>query len=223
MTNELIEELKNAVIQGNPARAIEAAKRVIEEKIDPVEAFEEGLKAGISVVGEGFSTGELFLPDLVLSAETLKAASAILEDEIARIGRKHNEQGKIILGTVKGDLHDIGKTIVVTLLSSHGFDVVDLGVDVSTQKFIEAVKREKPDVIGMSSLLTVTAKEMANVITALEAEGLRNKIKVIIGGGAVTDAFAEEIGADAYGQNAELGVRKIKYILGSEWSSERRD
>lgn len=214
MSSELIEELRNAVIQGDPRRAAEAAQRAIAENLDPVEAFEHGLRAGISVVGDGFASGELFLPDLVLSAEALKAASAILEAAIVRSGMKRSEQGKVVLGTVKGDLHDIGKTIVATLLSSHGFDVIDLGVDVSTESFIEAVRRERPDVVGMSSLLTVTAREMASVIAALQAEGLRDTTRVMIGGGAVTDAYAEEIGADGYGQNAELGVRKIKYLLG---------
>jgi corrinoid protein of di/trimethylamine methyltransferase len=213
---KLIEKLKETVIQGKPEEAIEIAKRVVEEKIDPVEAFEKGLKAGISVVGEGFASGELFLPDLVLSAETLKAASIVLEEEIARIGTQRSELGKVVLGTVKGDLHDIGKTIVGTLLASHGFDVVDLGVNVTAEEFIEAVKKEKPDVIGMSSLLTVTAKELVGVIAGLKEEGLRDEVRVVVGGGAVTDAYAEDIEADGYGQNAELGVRKIKLLLGQE-------
>ena len=213
---DLIEDLKEAVIQGIPAKAIEIAKRIVDEKVNPVEAFEKGLKAGISVVGEEYASGRLFLPDLVLSAETLKAAATILEKEITRIGTHRSEQGKVLLGTVKGDLHDIGKTILATLLASHGFTVVDKGVDVSVEEFIEAVKKEEPDVIAMSSLLTVTAKELAKVITALKSEGLRNKVKVVIGGGAVTSGYAEEIEADGYGQNAELGVRKIKYLLGIE-------
>jgi methylmalonyl-CoA mutase cobalamin-binding domain/chain len=213
----LIEDLKEAIIQGIPAKAIEIAKRIVDEKVDPVEAFEKGLKAGISVVGEGYASGKLFLPDLVLSAETLKAAATILEKEITRLGTHRSEQGKVLLGTVKGDLHDIGKTILATLLASHGFDVVDKGVNVSVEEFIEAVRKEEPDVIAMSSLLTVTAKELAKVISALKEEKLRDKVKVVIGGGAVTAGYAEEIEADGYGQNAELGVRKIKYLLGIEY------
>jgi corrinoid protein of di/trimethylamine methyltransferase len=213
---ELIEGLKEAVIQGIPAKAEEIAKRVVDEKIDPVEAYEKGLKAGISVVGEGFAAGEVFLPDLVLAAETMKAASVILEEEISRIGTKRSEMGKVVLGTVKGDLHDIGKTIVATLLSSNGFDVVDLGVNVPTDKFIEAVKNEEPDVLGMSSLLTVTAKELAAVIAELKEQGLRESVKVLVGGGAVTDTYAEEIEADGYGQNAALGVKVTKMLLGVE-------
>jgi corrinoid protein of di/trimethylamine methyltransferase len=211
---ELFEKLKEAVILGKPEMAIELAKQIVENKIDPVEAYEKGLKAGISVVGEGFAAGDLYLPDLVLSAETLKAASVILEEEIARTGTHRSELGKVVIGTVKGDLHDIGKTLVGTLLTSYGFDVIDLGVDVSADKFIEVIKREKPDVIGMSSLLTVTAKELANVIARLKEVGLRDQVKVVVGGGAVTHNYAEMIEADGYGQNAELGVRMIKSLLG---------
>lgn len=214
MTKDLIHELKDAVIAGIPDRAVKAAKQVVAEKIDPVQAIEQGLKAGITVVGEGYASGDLFLPDLVLAAETMKAASKILEKEIKEAGIEREKQGKIILGTVKGDLHDIGKTILATLLTSHGFDVVDLGVNVSEEEFLDAVRNEKPDVIGLSSLLTVTAKEITKVIEALKNENLRDGVKVIIGGGAVTDAFAEEVEADGYGQNAEFGVRRTKLLLG---------
>ncbi|OGO31450.1 MAG: hypothetical protein A2136_10205 [Chloroflexi bacterium RBG_16_54_11] len=210
---ELINDLKEAIIQGIPDRAVEVANQIVAEKIDPIEAIEEGLKPGISFVGEGFANGRLFLPDLVLSAETLKAASVILEEEIKRTGVKRSKKGKVILGTVKGDLHDIGKTIVATLLTANGFDVIDLGVNIPAEGFIASIKRENPDVIGMSSLLTSTAKELANVITRLKEEGLRESVVVVVGGGAVTQAFAEKIEADGYGQNAGLGVRLIKSLL----------
>jgi methylmalonyl-CoA mutase cobalamin-binding domain/chain len=214
MTKDLIQELKDAVIAGIPDRAVKAAKQVVAEKIDPVQAIEQGLKAGITVVGEGYASGDLFLPDLVLAAETMKAASNILEKEIIEAGIEREKQGKIILGTVKGDLHDIGKTILATLLTSHGFDVVDLGVNVSEEEFLDAVRNEKPDVVGLSSLLTVTTKEISKVIESLKREELRGTVKVIIGGGAVTDTFAEEVEADGYGQNAEFGVRTTKLLLG---------
>lgn len=211
---ELIENLKQTVIQGIPDNAVEIAQQIVDKNIDPIEAYEKGLKAGITVVGDGFASGELFLPDLVLSAETMKAASKVLEEEISRAGASRIELGKVVLGTVNGDLHDIGKTIVGTLLTSYGFDVVDLGVNISTDEFIEAVRREEPDVLGLSSLLTVTAKELAKVILALKNQGLREDVKVIVGGGAVTASYAEEIEADGYGQNAELGVRMTRVLLG---------
>jgi corrinoid protein of di/trimethylamine methyltransferase len=213
---DIIAELKEAVIQGIPEKAVAAAEKVVDLQVDPVHAYEHGLKAGISEVGDGFAAGELFLPDLVLSAETMKAAAKVLEAEISRTGTKRSEVGKVVLGTVQGDLHDIGKTIVATLLTSHGFEVHDLGVNVPADEFIEAVKREKPDVLGMSSLLTVTAKELGLVISNIKEEGLREDVKVIVGGGAVTSSYAEEIEADGYGQNAELGVRKTKFLLGDE-------
>ena len=213
---ELINGLKEAIIQGIPEKAVEIAKQIVLEKIDPVEAIEDGLKAGIAVVGDGFANGQLFLPDLVLSAETLKAASVILEAEIKRTGVARNKNGKVIVGTVRGDLHDIGKTILATLLTANGFDVLDLGVNVPAEVFVETVKREKPDVIGMSSLLTSTAKELANVIVRLKAEGMRDRVKVVVGGGAVTESYAKQIEADGFGQNAGLGVKEIKSLLGLE-------
>lgn len=216
MEDQVIAALRAAVIQGKPNRAVEAAQQIVELQMDPVAAFEQGLRSGISEVGDGFARGDLFLPDLVLSAETMKAAAEILEAEITRSGTKHSKVGKVVLGTVQGDLHDIGKTIVATLLTSHGFDVIDLGVNVSSEDFIAAVEREKPDVLGMSSLLTVTAKELQNVISLLQENNLRDDVKVIVGGGAVTAPYAEEIEADGYGQNAELGVRMTKLLLGME-------
>ena len=213
---DVIAELREAVIEGKPERAVAAAERVVELQIDPVQAYEDGLKSGISTVGEGFANGALFLPDLVLSAETMKAAGQILEAEITRSGTERGKAGKVVLGTVQGDLHDIGKTILATLLISHGFNVVDLGVNVSVEDFIKAVKIENPDVLGMSSLLTVTAKELQNVIRSLKEHNLRDEVKVVIGGGAVTAANAEEIEADGYGQNAEMGVRMTKFLLGME-------
>jgi 5-methyltetrahydrofolate--homocysteine methyltransferase len=210
----ILADLKDAVIRGIPSDAAKLAEDAVAAGIDPVLAIEEGLKPGISVVGDGFASGELYLPDLVLAAETMKAASAILEAEIARLGVERVRSGRVLLGTVVGDLHDIGKTIVATLLTSHGFDVIDLGVNVSVEDFLNAVQEEEPDLLGMSSLLTVTAKELGNVIEALEDSNRREGVKVIVGGGAVTDKYAEMIGADGYGHDAEMGVRVAKELIG---------
>jgi corrinoid protein of di/trimethylamine methyltransferase len=190
------------------------AQQVVAEGVDPVVAYEQGLRQGIAEVGEAYAKGELFLPDLVIAADTMKAASTILEEEIRRVGSELEARGKVLLGTVAGDLHDIGKTIVATLFASHGFEVIDLGVDVPIEKFIQTVKDEQPQILGMSSLLTVTAKTLGHVIQALEEAGLRDTVKVIVGGGAVTEPYAEAINADAYGENAELGLRRAKEILG---------
>jgi methanogenic corrinoid protein MtbC1 len=154
------------------------------------------------------------LPDLAIAAETMKAAGAILEEEIQRRGTARAAIGKVVIGTVSGDLHDIGKTIVGTMLNTRGFEIVDLGVNVSKEAFIEAVKVHKPLLLGMSSLLTITAKHLGEVIYALEEQGLREQVKIIVGGGAVTEDYAEEIGADGYGQDAEQAVRVAKQLVG---------
>jgi corrinoid protein of di/trimethylamine methyltransferase len=212
--NEMLVQLKDAVVRGDRTAAVDLAEQVVAAGMDPVLAYEEGLRAGITVVGEGFSSGELFLPDLAIAAETMKAAGAILEEEIQRRGTARAAIGKVVIGTVAGDLHDIGKTIVSTMLNTRGFEIVDLGVNVSKEAFVEAVKVHKPLLLGMSSLLTITAKHLGEVIAALEEQGLRDQVKVIVGGGAVTEDYAEQIGADGYGQDAEQAVRVAKQLVG---------
>jgi corrinoid protein of di/trimethylamine methyltransferase len=211
--NELLQKLQDAVIQGNQTNAVALAKESVEAGIDPAHAYEQGLRLGITVVGEKFASGEFYLPDLVIAADTMKAAGEILEAEIERTGGHRELIGKVVLGTVEGDLHDIGKTIVGTMLSTNGFEVIDLGVNVSKDAFIEAVKEHQPNMVGMSSLLTITAKQLDEVISALKEGGLRDSVKVIVGGGAVTDEYTAEIGADGYGQDAEVGVRIAKQLL----------
>ncbi len=210
---ELLDGLRNAVIVGDIAQAEKLAKQAIVDGLDPLRALEEGLRPGITEVGNGFASGECFLPDLVIAAEAMKAASVVLEKEIARSGGVRQNIGRIVLGTVEGDLHDIGKTIVGTLLIAHGFDVIDLGVNVPAEKFIAAVRDRRPQLVGLSSLITVTAKELRKVIEALRAAGLRDSVKVIIGGGAVTQEYANTIGADGFAHDAEVGVRVAKKLL----------
>src|ERR1035437_9340002 len=176
--DELLNSLCNAVIEGNVGEAERLANQAVAEGIEPVRAFEEGLRRGITTVGDGFSKGEYYLPDLVIAAEAMKAAATVFEKEIARTGGIRQSIGTVVLGTVEGDLHDIGKTIVGTLMTAQGFDVVDVGVNVSKAAFITAVREHKPQIIGMSSLITVTAKELKNVIEALKEAGLRDSVKV---------------------------------------------
>lgn len=211
--SELLTGLRNAVIEGNIDAAERLAKQVVAEGVDPLRAFDEGLRQGITEVGDGFACGDYFLPDLVLSAEAMKAASIVLEQEIARTGVVRERSGKVVMGTVEGDLHDIGKTIVGTLLAAHGFEVVDLGVNVSAKAFLAAVREHQPQILGMSSLLTITAKELKKVIDALQEAGIRATVKVMIGGGAVTKEFADSIGADGFAHDAELAVRVAKHVL----------
>ena len=210
---ETFNNLATAIVQGDVNGAVALAERVVAEGMDPLAAIEQGLRPGITEVGDGFACQEMFLPDLVVAADAMKAASDVLNKEIQRRGLEQVALGKIVLGTVSGDLHDIGKTIAGTLLAANGFDVVDLGVDISTERFVRAVQEEQPAVLGMSSLLTTTAKELARVIEALKEAGIRDSVQVIVGGGAVTEEYAESIGADGYGQDAELGVRTVKKML----------
>lgn len=209
----LIAEIKDAVVRGDASGAVAIAKKIVAEGIDPILAYEEGLRQGITVVGDGYSTGELFLPDLALAAETMKAAGEILEEEIQRRGTAREKVGTVLIGTVAGDMHDIGKTIVSTMLNTRGFEVIDLGVDVSNQEFVDAVKKHNPLILGMSSLLTITAIHLKEVIQLLEDAGLRSAVKVMVGGGAVENDYAQAIGADGYGQDAEQAVRLAKKLI----------
>jgi corrinoid protein of di/trimethylamine methyltransferase len=216
-TDVLLAELRAAIVEGDEEAAERLAGEVVAAGVDPLRAIEEALRPGITEVGEGFASGDYFLPDLVISAQAMKRATAILEEEIARTGGDRSRRlGKVVLGTVEGDLHDIGKTIVGTLLSAHGFEVVDLGVNVTRDTFVTAVRDQRPDILGMSSLLTLTAKELRKVTEALTEAGLRDSVKVMIGGGAVTKEFALSIGADGFAHDAEIGVRVARRLLAAD-------
>ncbi|MEM2235453.1 MAG: corrinoid protein [Desulfurococcaceae archaeon] len=216
MSMNLIEKLKEAVIAGDRDEAIKISREIVDKGLDPLEALERGLVAGVLEVGEKWVREEVFLADLVMSAEAMKAASEILKPEIIRRGSAVKKLGRVIIGTVAGDIHDIGKNIVATMLEASGFEVIDLGVDVSTETFIEKVRELKPDVLGLSALLTTTMLEQKNVIEALKREGLRDRVKVIIGGAPVTEEWAKSIGADGYAEDAIRAVRLVKKLLGLE-------
>jgi corrinoid protein of di/trimethylamine methyltransferase len=209
----ILEGLKSSVTAGHPEEALKFVNLAIEQGVDPVVAFEEGLTAGMTKVGEAFACQEMFLPDLILAAKAMKAAAEILEKEINRLGVERKGLGKVVLGTVAGDIHDIGKSIVNTLLTANGFEVIDLGIDVTTDSFVKAANQENVTVVGMCSMLTTTAPEMTNVIEALEEAGIRDKVKVMVGGASITQEYADQIGADGYGDNAEQGVRVAKSLL----------
>jgi methanogenic corrinoid protein MtbC1 len=165
-------------------------------------------------VGDAFGAGDCFLPELVGAAEAMQGAMPIIEEVIKQRGETRESTGKVVAGTVFGDIHNIGKTILCTLMTADGFEVIDLGIDVPNEKFVEAVKENEPDLVAMSALLTITAQEQKNVIEALEKEGLREGVKVIVGGGAISDHFAESIGADGYDPTAPGGVRLARTLLG---------
>jgi len=213
MTEDILNRLKEAVINYDVDEAVKVAQEVIETGFDPLKAIEEGLSAGLQVVGDKFGSGEIFLPMLMISAEATKKALAILEPVVAK-GKSRKTLGKVVIGTVEGDIHDIGKSIVAAMLTANGFEVHDIGCDVPTSKFIAKVKEVNPDIIGMSALLTTTMPRMTEVINALKKEGLREKVKVIVGGAPVSAAWAEQIGADTYGEDAMAAVDVVKKLLG---------
>ncbi len=209
----MLEQLKNMVLDFDIDIAEETAKEAIESGIDPIEAA-NALTEGIQIVGDKFGTGELFLPDLVCASEVLKKAFPVINAEIEKRGEKAASLGKVVLGTVFGDIHNIGKDMVSTLLYAAGFEVIDLGINVKSEDFLKAVKNEKPDILAMSALLTTTAAEQRNVIKGLSKEGLRDKVKIIVGGSPINQEFADSIGADGYGATAPEGVRMVKKFLG---------
>jgi corrinoid protein of di/trimethylamine methyltransferase len=214
MANErLFEEMTNAVIAGLPDKARELAHEALRAGIDPLTAIDQGFKVGMDVVGEGFATGELFIPDLMMSGEAMKAAIATLEPELMRRKQQRQVLGKVVIGTVQGDIHEIGKTLVATMLTANGFEVHDLGVDVSSQQFIDAVREVNADVVGLSALLTTTILNQEAVILDLQEAGLREQVKVIIGGVPASPQWAKEIGADAYAANATEAVQVVKQLV----------
>ncbi len=213
---DLVRRLKEAVIAGDRDEAVKIAREVVDKGLDPLEALERGLVAGVLEVGEKWIKEEVFLTDVVMAADAMKAASEVLRPEIVKRGGVVKKLGKVVIGTVAGDIHDIGKSLVALMLEASGFEVIDLGVDVPTETFVEKVRELKPDVLGLSALLTTTMLEQGKVIEALKREGLRDEVKVIVGGAPVTEEWAKSIGADGYAEDAIRAVRLVKKLLGLE-------
>jgi len=214
MANErLFEEMTEAVIAGLPGKARELADEVLRAGIDPLAAIEQGFKPGMDVVGEGFAKGELFIPDLMMSSKAMQEGIAVLEPELLKRKQQLKTLGTVVIGTVQGDIHEIGKTLVATMLTANGFQVRDLGVDVSPQRFVDAVREVNADVVGLSALLTTTMLNQEAVILTLKEAGLRDQVKVIIGGVPASPEWASEIGADAYGENATEAVEVVKGLV----------
>lgn len=206
--NRLIDCIVNLDIDG----VQQACKDALAAGIPPFRAVMEGLAKGMDVVGQKYEAKEYFLAELIMAGETMKEGMTILQPHLKPGDLKVT--GKVIIGTVRGDLHDIGKNIVATLLKAAGFDTIDIGTDVPAEKFVEAVRERKPDIMGMSALLTVTMTEMETVIKELKKAGLRDKVKVIIGGAPITSDYAKKIGADAAAKNAVEGVNICKTWMG---------
>jgi len=210
--SDILTRLKDMVLEFDIDNAEAAAKEAIEAGIDPIEAA-NALTEGIQIVGDKFGSGELFLPDLVCASEVLKKAFPVINAEFERRGQESKKLGKVIIGTVFGDIHSIGKDMVSTLLYAAGFEVIDLGINVKGEDFLKAVREEDPDILAMSALLTTTSREQKNVIEGLKEAGLRDRVKVIVGGSPINQEFADSIGADGYGSTAPEGVRLVKRFL----------
>jgi len=213
MDTSLLELMKLSIIEGDPDKAKELSLRVLREGMNALEAINSGFVPGLNAVGEQFEQGEMFLPDLVLAGEAMKAATATLGPEIQRTGSARQTLGKVVLGTVKGDIHEIGKTLVGTMLSANGFEVIDLGVDVPFEDFAVKAKELEADIVGVSALLTTTMAGQKNVVAALEEHGLRPRVKIMVGGAPVTQVWADEIGADGYGKDALAAVALAKKLV----------
>jgi len=210
---EIIKGLENAVINYNIEAAVELAKKALDAGIDPVKAIEEGLAKGIREVGEKFGRKEIFLSELIMAAEAMNSGLKVLEPEIKKRKTERKSLGKVLIGTVAGDIHDIGKTIVAAMLTANGFEVIDLGVDVSVETFVEKVREIQPHILALSALLTTSMPMQKEVIEALKKAGLRHRVKVMIGGLPVTSKWAEEIGADGYAANAAEAVEVAKKLV----------
>jgi corrinoid protein of di/trimethylamine methyltransferase len=216
MSEDLFAAMKQSIIDGDEDAAAEVARQALAAGLDPLEAINRGYVEGMSYVGDQFSAGEMFLPDMMLAAEAMKAAVAVLEPEMQKRGTQRQMLGKVVLGTVKGDIHEIGKNLVATMLSASGFEVHDLGVDVPYEKFVEKAREINADIIGLSALLTTTMTGQRAVIEMLADLGLRSKIKVMVGGAPVTASWAVEIGADGTSEDAMGAVALAKKLVASE-------
>jgi len=211
--NEILENLKRAITEYDNEKAISSAKKVVEEKINPIKAL-DAMTEAIRKVGDGFGRGELWLPDLVGAADAMSSAMPIIEKEIKKTGAKRESLGTIVAGTVFGDIHSIGKTMVCTLLIAEGFEVYDLGVNIKAEEFLKAIKKYNADILAMSALMTMTASEQKKVIEYLEKEDLRDKVKIMVGGGAITEEFAKDIGTDGYDPTAPGAVKLARKLIG---------
>jgi len=208
----LLNEIYNSVIDGDLASTKTNVQAAIDQGIEPGVILNQGMIAAMSEVGKRFEDGEYYVPEMLIAARAMQGGLALLKPLLKQADIQ--SQGKVVIGTVKGDLHDIGKNLVAMMLEGAGFEVVDLGTDVSDDQFAEAVWTHQPDLVAMSALLTTTMPQMEAVIKALGEAGLRRSLKVIVGGAPVTEAYARKIGADGYAPDASRAVNLAKSLLG---------
>lgn len=216
MKQEILQSLKRIVIDMDLDNAEKVVREALENGIDPMDCSKV-LTEGINEIGEKFGKGELFLPELIAAADVMKIALPPINKAIKESGQETHSIGKVVVGTVSGDIHSIGKDMVSTLLFASGFKVYDLGVDVGSDEFLNTLKEKNADILAMSALLTTTITSIKETINRLSQEGLRNKVKIIIGGAPTSQEFADSIGADGYGATASEGVVVAKRLMGIEY------
>ena len=215
MTDDLFAAMRQSVIDGDPDAAAELATKALAAGVDPLTAIDEGYVPGMQHVGEEFRCGEMFLPDMMLAARAMQKGISILEPKMLAQSAQRRVLGRVVIGTAKGDIHEIGKNLVGMMLTASGFEVHDLGVDVAPERFVEKVREVGANVVGISALLTTTMVGQRAVIAALVDAGLRDGVKVIVGGAPVTRAWADEIGADGYGEDAVGAVAITRALVGA--------
>ena len=213
MPNDTLSAMRQSIIDGAPDTASTLAQQALADGVAPIDAINNGYVPGMHDVGEQFARGQMFLPDMMASAEAMRAAMSVLDPELRRLGTERPMAGVVVLGATKGDIHEIGKILVGTLLTAHGFQVHDLGVDVTGEKFAAKAREVKADIVGVSALLTTTMRNQKTVVEALERDGLRSQVKVMVGGAPVTRRWAEEIGADGYAKDAMSAVALAQELM----------
>ena len=211
MKEKKFKEIHDALMKGDRVRVSMLVKEALDEGVEVKDVMDNGLVAGMEVIGGKFKRNEIFIPEVLISAKAMHAGMAVLEPHFVKCGIK--PIGKVVIGTVKGDLHDIGKNIVSMMLKGGCFEIEDLGIDVSPEKFVNAAKAKEANIVAMSSLLTTSMNSMRDTISALKDSGLRDKVKVMIGGAPITQDFADAIGADGYAKDAASAVDKAKELL----------
>ncbi len=211
--SEIYEQLSTVILEGNETKTLRLVKRALKQDLPPKDILDQGLIVGMNEVGVRFKRGAMFVPEVLMSAKSMHAGLEILRPGLAASGSEL--VGKIVLGTVKGDLHDIGKNLVGMLCEGAGFEVINLGFNVPPEKFVLAIKEHRPNIVGMSALLTTTMRAMGYTIKAIEEAGLRDSVKIMVGGAPVDAEFAERIGADGYGSNAVGGAEQAKQFAGA--------
>lgn len=210
--SETLEQLSTCILEGDAEAAPGLVQKALDDGVAPKMILDDGMVVGMNEVGDRFKRGDMFVPEVLMSAEAMQTGLEILRPELASSGVKLI--GKVVLGTVQGDLHDIGKNLVGMMCEGAGFEVIDLGFNQKPEAFVDAVKEHQPNIVGMSALLTTTMRAMGHTIKSLEEAGLRDQLKIMVGGAPVDQAFADRIGADGYGSNAVAGSDLAKRLVG---------